>query len=431
MARTTLSKVGKYAIIREINRGSMGTVYLGHDPFADRRVAIKIAHVEQLKDEESGAQFRKMFFNEAHTAGLLTHPNIVSIHDAGVDGQHCYIVMEYVEGGATLKSACKPEGLLPIERVVEVIFKCAKALDYAHRQGVIHRDIKPGNILVTSTHDVKIADFSVAYLNRLDSDHTLVLGVAGSPRYMSPEQISDQTLTPQTDLFSLGVITYEMLTGKNPFYADSFPRLIQRIMTEDPPPLRQYREDIPEILEKIVRKALAKRPSDRYASAADLAADLSKASDRTLELAAQEIDSEVLFNSVKGLAFFQDFNGWESELRELVEAGNYIGAEAGKQIIVEGELDDSFYVILEGEASVRKGNRELSMLKQGDCIGEIGYLMRTKRTASIYAKTPLVLLKLNSTVMSRTSKDCQIRFLRAFLRTVLMRLTATIERLAQ
>lgn len=421
-------KVGKYIISREISRGGMGTVYLGHDPYADQPVAIKIAHAEQLREEESGARFRKMFFNEARTAGLLTHPNIVRIFDAGVDGDNCYIVMEYIEGGATLKPACRPEGLLPLGRVIEVIFKCAKALDYAHRQGIIHRDIKPGNILVSGDFEVKIGDFGIAYLNRTDSDQTMVLGVAGSPRYMSPEQISDQTLTARTDVFSLGVIMYELLTGRSPFAADNFPLLIQKIMNEDPPPIRQHRPELDELLEAIVARALAKNPSDRYASALDLATDLSNAFERLLMKAARQIDIDERFACVRRLPFFQEFT--DAELRELVNVGIWISAEAGKQIIVEGELDESFYVIVDGEAAVRKGDKELSALHQGDCIGEMGYLMRTKRAASIFAKTRITLMQFNPTVMKKTSSECQIKFLRAFLRTVIVRLTATIERLS-
>jgi len=155
-------------------------VYLGHDPYVYRPVAIKVAHSERLSAQDSGSDSRKLFFNEAHTAGRLTHPNIVGIYDAGVDGDNCYIVMEYVQGGKTLTSFCKPQNLLPVERVIEIIFKCAEALDYAHRQGVIHRDVKPSNILITDEHDVKIGDFGIAFLNKMDASRTMPLGVAGS-----------------------------------------------------------------------------------------------------------------------------------------------------------------------------------------------------------------------------------------------------------
>lgn len=429
MSAPVPGRLGKYEVVREISRGNMGTVYLGHDPYLDRPVAIKVAHAEQLADKDSGAQFRKMFFNEAHTAGLLTHPNIIGIRDAGIDDQHCYIVMEYVDEGTTLKPFCKAEGLLPVERVAEIIFKCAKALDYAHRQGVIHRDIKPTNILVTDKLDVKIADFSIAYITKMDTAHTLVMGVAGSPRYMSPEQINDETLTPQTDIFSLGIIMYEMLTGRHPFMAESFPRLLQNIVKEDAAPMGLHRRDMPEMLERIVARALAKKPADRYATALDFATDLSKAFERLLEIAAEQIESEEMYNAVRKLEFFQEFT--DEELRELMKVGSWLTADPGTRIIVEGEMDDSFYVIIEGEVSVRKGAKKLSALKRGDCIGEMGYLMRSKRTASIVAKTPTSLLKLNSTVMSQLPYSCQVRFLRVFMRTLIQRLTATIDRITQ
>jgi len=215
---------------------------------------------------------------------------------------------------------------------------------------------------------------------------------------------------------------YEMLTGRHPFAAESFPRILEKIQTEDPPPLTAHRKDLPEMLEGLVRKTLAKNRQDRYATAADLATDLSKAFERLLELAAEKIEQEELFNSVKSLKFFQGFS--DSELWELTRAGTWITAEGGKHIIVEGEIDDSFYVIVEGEVAVYKGGKELSVLRRGDCIGEMGYLMRSKRTASIAAKTHTSLLKLNSTIMNQLSNRCQVQFLRVFLRTVIQRLSA-------
>ena len=181
-------KLGKYEIKEQIGRGCMGIVYKGYDPFSDHDVAVKVALSESLQDTESGDRYRKMFFNEAHTAGTLKHPNIVGILDAGVDDGHCYIVMELIEGADTLKSYCNSKNLLPYELVIEIIFKCAKALDYAHRNGVIHRDIKPTNILLTEDREVKIADFSIAHMADADTAVTMPMGFAGSPRYMSPEQ---------------------------------------------------------------------------------------------------------------------------------------------------------------------------------------------------------------------------------------------------
>ena len=164
MPQSVPEKLGKYEVTKQIGRGNMGVVYLGHDPFADRPVAVKVAVSDKLKNKAVRARFRKMFLNEAHITGLLKNPNIVAVYDAGVEGDICYLVMEYIPGGITLKTYCQPDNLLPIEKVVEIIFKCAKSLDYAHREGVVHRDIKPTNILVTEDQDVKISDFSVAHI---------------------------------------------------------------------------------------------------------------------------------------------------------------------------------------------------------------------------------------------------------------------------
>ena len=227
MSSSTPEKIGKYDIHKQVGRGSMGIVYQGYDPFADRPVAVKVALADNLKDKDSGARYRNMFFNEAHAAGKLRHPNILEILDAGADGDDCYIVMELVENGDTLKTHCRADNLLPVHQVVEIIFKCAKALDYAHRQGVVHRDIKPTNILIKADRDVKIGDFSIAHIIGSDTTtHTMPMGFVGSPRYMSPEQVQEDQVTNQTDLFSLGIVMYEMLTGKHPFVADSFSRLI-------------------------------------------------------------------------------------------------------------------------------------------------------------------------------------------------------------
>lgn len=421
-------RLGKYEVADEINRGNMGIVYLGYDPYVDRTVAIKVALAESLNDPETGQRYRKMFFNEAHTAGKLTHPNIINIFDAGVDQDICYIIMEYVKGGETLKKFCSPENILPVEKVVEIIFKCAKALDYAHRQGVVHRDIKPSNILVTEDLDVKIGDFSIAHINKPDSTETQPVGMMGSPRYMSPEQLKEDFITGQSDLFSLGVVMYELLAGKHPFAADNFSRLVNRILNEEPVPLGNVRQDIPESLQSIVNKALRKEVSERYSMGLDLATDLSKAFD-ALEGPEEDIDEQEKFNAIKQLEFFQGFP--DAELWEILRASTWQDYREGEDIIVEGELDDCFYIIVDGEVAVTKNNREIRNLLMGDCFGEMGYLTRTKRTASIKAKADTSLLKINSTVISQVSLNCQVRFLKVFLRTLIHRLSATTEKISQ
>jgi eukaryotic-like serine/threonine-protein kinase len=421
-------KLGKYEVADEIDRGSMGIVYLGYDPYIDRAVAIKVALAESLNDPATGQRYRKMFFNEAHSAGKLTHPNIINIFDAGVDQEICYIIMEYVKGGETLKKYCNPENVLPIEKVVEIIFKCAKALDYAHRQGVVHRDIKPSNILVTEDLDVKIGDFSIAHINKPDSTETQPVGMMGSPRYMSPEQLKEDFVTGQSDLFSLGIVMYELLAGKHPFAADNFSRLVNKILNEDPVPLCDVRHDIPESLQVIVNKAMEKDSVERYSMGLDLATDLSKAFD-ALEGPQEDITEQEKFIAIKQLGFFQGFP--DAELWEILRASTWQDYKQEEEIIKEGELDDCFYIIADGRVKVSKNNRAIRTLEKGDCFGEMGYLAKTKRTASIRSDGKTALLKINSTVISQVSLNCQVRFLKVFLRTLIHRLSATTEKISQ
>lgn len=418
-------KLGKYEIKNQIGRGSMGTVYQGYDPFTDRQVAVKVARSEALKNPEAGARYRKMFFNEAHTAGKLKHPNIIEIIDAGADGESCYIVMELVENGSTLKPYCSSDNLLPYEQVVQIIFKCAKALDYAHREGVIHRDIKPSNILVTRDMDVKISDFSIAHVMTADTAITMPTGFVGSPRYMSPEQVQEDTLTNQTDLFSLGIVMYELIAGKHPFIADGFSRLIHKIINERQPPLRTYRADVPEIFEKIVHHVLEKDTAKRYKMGLNLAADLSLAFDY-LEQPREDLAEREKFMLVKQLEFFQGFS--EAEVWEITRACQWQEYESGCEIIVEGDIDDAFYVLTSGSVEVMRDGKSVGGLQKGDCFGEMGYLANTKRTATIRARDYVRLMKINGTLIDQLSVGCQLHFNKVFLRTLVKRLSLTTQK---
>ncbi len=427
MSDSVPEKLGKYEISHLVGKGSMGVVYEGYDPFSDAPVAVKVALADSLKDKEVGPRYRKMFFNEAHTAGMLKHPNIIDILDAGAEDDNCYIVMELVEGGETLKRYCTSESLLPVEQVIEIIFKCAKALDYAHRQGVIHRDIKPTNILVTGDKDVKIGDFSIAHLMSSDTTNTMPMGFVGSPRYMSPEQVQEDNITNQTDLFSLGIVMYELLTGKHPFLADSFSRLIHKIINEKHPPLKTHRPDIPDILEKIVHHALQKNPEKRYKMGLNMAADLSLAFDY-LEKPAQDIGVQEKFNAIQQLEFFSNFP--DSEIWEIIRACIWQEFSPGDEIIVEGDIDDSFYIISGGSVDVLKGDKVVGTLHKGDCFGEMAYLSKAERTATIMARDYVSLMKINATLIDQVSVDCQLHFSKVFMHTLVKRLSMTTAMLA-
>ena len=423
-----LGKMGKYELRREVGRGSMGVVYEAFDPYIGRAVAVKVAIADALRQPDSGERFRKMFFNEAHTAGMLRHPNILDIFDAGVDREKCYIVMELIEGADTLKTYCHPDKLLPVNQVAEILFRAAKALDYAHRQGVIHRDIKPSNILLTRSLEVKIADFSIAHINRTDLSTTMPLGFVGSPRYMSPEQIQEDLITSQTDLFSLGVVAYELLTGRHPFGAESFSRLIHRVVNEEPTPLATYRADLPPVVQRIVQKALEKQPERRYRSGLDMASDLSMAFSH-LQRPQEDIPAREKFQYIKGLGFFRGFT--DAELWEVVRASVWIEVAQGEAVITEGQLDDALYLITAGEATVTKQMKVLHQLVPGDCFGEMAFLRKVKRSATVTAETPLSLMKLNASLMEQIAPACQLRFYRVFASVLIDRLIAANDSLVQ
>ncbi len=413
-------KLGKYEIKRQIGRGSMGMVYEGYDPFTDQLIAVKVARSDALKNPEAGARFRKMFFNEAHTAGKLKHPNIVEILDAGVDGEACYIVMELVQGGKTLKQYCTPDNLLPYRQVIEIMFKCAKALDYAHREGVIHRDIKPTNILVTNDMDIKIGDFSIAHLITAETAATMPLGFVGSPRYMSPEQVQEDTITNQTDLFSLGIVMYELFTGKHPFAADGFSRLIHKIINEIQPPMRTYRSDIPEILDKIVYHALEKDTNKRYKMGLNLAGDLSLAFDY-LEQPKEDLAEKERFKLANQLDFFRGFP--EAEVWEVIRACAWQEYEEGSEIVMQDDIDDAFYLIASGSVDVLNEGKAVGRLVQGDCFGEIGRQGKISRNFTIAAREYVRLMKIAATLIDQLSVGCQLHFNKVFLRTLVKRLS--------
>ncbi|MDP6150727.1 MAG: serine/threonine-protein kinase, partial [Gammaproteobacteria bacterium] len=262
--RTVPAKIGKYEIINEIGKGTTGDVYLSHDPYYGRDVAVKVYHPETNADTQAAKVARKMFFNEAHIVGMLQHPNILPIFDAGEEEGRHYVVMEHVQGARTLAAYCNPDALLRVADVIEITFKCAKALHYAHGRGLIHRDIKPSNVMLTPDNDVRIIDFGIALLK--DADMSAIQGIAGSPSYMPPEQVQSMEITKTSDLYSLGAVMYEMLTGFRPFRANSLAKLLNQIVYATPPPIHSLRSDVPEELEEIVAGAMQKEPAARYAS---------------------------------------------------------------------------------------------------------------------------------------------------------------------
>jgi CHASE2 domain-containing sensor protein/tRNA A-37 threonylcarbamoyl transferase component Bud32 len=270
LAKQTL---GRYEVTKVLGQGAMGQVFLGRDPKINRTVAIKTMLMKDEFDPADVAVMRERFFREAESAGRLIHPNIVTIYDAGEDGEISYIAMELLSG-TDLKEFSTKDKLLPKEEVIEIIAKVADALDYAHSEGIVHRDIKPANIMRLSDGKIKVADFGIA---RITSQSKTATGtVMGTPSYMSPEQLAGQKVDGRADLFSLGVTLYELLTGEKPFTGESVATLMYSIANQPHPPIEAYRSDLPEGIRAIIDKALAKNPEQRYLRGNDMAKDLRK-----------------------------------------------------------------------------------------------------------------------------------------------------------
>lgn len=421
------TRIGKYDISGELGRGATAVVYLGEDQFNERKVAIKVATSDEGMGPDEARRFEKLFLNEAAMVGKLSHPNIVGVYDAVVEGDLRYIVMEYV-GGGNLKKFCTETNLLPVRQAVLIIFKACRALDYAFQNGVIHRDIKAANILLSDRDDIKISDFGTAQISH--STHTQIDGFVGSPAYMAPEQINEEPPSVQTDIYSLGVTMYELLAGRLPFQAMNSVAMINKILNEDPTPLKSIRPDIPDKLVEIVEKAMARDATKRYPAWYAMARDLAETFPQ-LEKYSFEISSAEKFNALRKLDFFRDFR--DSELWEVLRGAIWEHHSREQSLLLEGDIGHAFFIIVSGQVKVIKDGKLLNVLKDGDCFGEMAYLSgdKARRTASIISVSEVQLLKVQDVQLEQLSDACQLRFNRQFLKTLIERLAWTSNVLAQ
>jgi serine/threonine-protein kinase len=262
------STLGRYKVLKELGRGAMGVVYLGKDPTIQRFVAIKTMRLDKIDAEGKLQEIKTRFFREAESTGRLSHPNIVTIYDAGEEDDLVYIAMELLQG-STLKEWSHAPRLMAVSKLIPILATAADAMDYAHRQGVVHRDIKPANIMLTSDHVVKVMDFGIATM--ASSARTKTETVLGTPTYMSPEQIAGKKVDGRSDVYSLGVVMFELLTGHPPFKANNLSALLYAITHTPPLRLSAVRVDLPPVIQEVLNCALQKDPVRRYRTGGEFA----------------------------------------------------------------------------------------------------------------------------------------------------------------
>jgi serine/threonine protein kinase len=416
-------QVGKYDVQKLLGKGATGTVYLARDTFSGGEVALKTIEPEVFRDPQFGTVHRSQFQNEASLAGKLKHPHIVGILDAVVGEDSGYIAMELVTGG-DLSAHTAPDRLLPIADVLQIGFKCCGALDYAFREGIVHRDIKPANIMIARGTDVKIADFGAAYLRKSQAVQTAIMG---SPYYLSPEQIAGRELTHHSDMYALGVVLYELLTGQQPLRADNLQALLRKIVELEPLPPSEIRKDLPKSVDPVIMRALKKKPEARYPAWSDFARELSKVVRLVLPAEAiPDTEKYMALKSVEMLAKLAD-----AELWELANAGRWARVDKGRVIVREKDKGSSFFFLAEGEVKVTRAGRLLNVVNRSECFGEMAYIWggELPRHATVESMTRLLLAEFDPEALAKMSVGAQLQLTRALVRNLVDRLVLANSRL--
>ena len=419
------TQVGKYELRSLLGEGASGKVYRALDTFTGKDVALKVIDGRILHDPSVGELTRGQFMSEASLAGKLAHPHIVSIYEAVMRDDSGYVAMEYVPGGS-LARFTKPESLLSVEDVIQIGFKSCSALDYAFRQGIVHRDIKPANILVVEGTNIKVADFGAALLNQVESTQNLLIG---TPSYMSPEQIAGAELTLHSDMYTMGVVLYELLTGRRPFVASDIAALFEKITGEDPTPPSGVRSVLPAKLDPIILRLLSKRPEDRYPTWADLGLEIAQVG--KLSVYQREIPDSEKFATLRKSELFEPVN--DAQIWELVQASRWSRLPSGRAILREDEPGQSLFYLAAGDLKVTKKGRLLNVLKAGEYFGEMAYIQGegAPRQATVESMTDVVIAEFDHDAMERLSEGCRLQVAHGLLRTLVERLALANQRIAQ
>lgn len=420
-----MRRLGKFELRRVLGKGATGTVYLALDTFNGRDVALKVLDPEVVAAQDFDRTHTKQFMNEASLAGRILHPHIATILEASVDEESGgYIAIEYVAGG-DLSQFTTSDRLLPVEDAIEIAFKCCGALDYAFRQGIVHRDVKPANIMVASGTNIKVADFGAAcLLQSQDAEGMLI----GSPSYMSPEQVLRQPLSFHSDMFALGVVLYELFTGRKPFAGASVLELFDAIRNRQAAAASSLRREISTEVDRILERMLAKSAADRYPTWADLALDLAAAGRLG---ASHRIPDREKYVALRKNAVLEALD--DAEIWEMVHAGRWKRVAAGTPIVREGEIGSSLYFLGSGSARVLKQGRLLNVLQTGEYFGEMAYIKggSMPRQATAEATSEALLAEFEPQALRQVSTNCQLHLTTALLHSLVERLALSNERLAR
>lgn len=413
----------RFVMKNVLGSGATGEVHLAYDNFLQRDVALKLTRLNQFDQNDDGIRNRRMWLNETRLAGKLKHPFIVQLIEAGSADEFDYLVMEYVAGG-TLKQHTTFDKLLPLDRVVDILFKVCNALDYAHKMGVLHRDIKPSNILLCADGSVKVSDFGSAFLT--NSDLTQVDTVGTLP-FMAPEHFRQSRPTMQSDVYAVGVMAYQLLTGILPFTAKTSEELIYQKLEGEALPLEKRRQDIPQLLRFAVHRAMHADKELRYNTWKDLCDDLATAFPEKARLDEVRFDSS-RFKILRNLPFFSSFT--DTEVWEVVGICQWKEKTKGQIIVKEGEASNSLYFIISGQALVTKQGAEVNRIGNGDCFGEMAYLdsVRQVRLATVIPLTNIKLVEIDEASLLQASSGFQASFAKAFLNLMVTRLGAAYLR---
>ena len=417
-------RLGKYELFRQIGVGATGKVYLARDTFTHREVAIKLIDQATLTDPEFSEARLNQFITEISLAGQLEHPHIVTILEASIADHSGYIAMEYVPGG-NLAKYTNPGALLPISDVLQVIFKCCGALDYAYRQGIVHRDIKPENLMLVSGTEVKIADFGSSIFYQAQVTQKVVIG---TPAYMSLEQISGHRLTHASDMYSLGIVAYHLLTGVLPFMAKSIPELFEVIAKVVPMSPSSHRSEIPATLDKIILRMIAKYPEDRYGTWSELAFEISELG--RFRAYQQPIPDSEKFTMLRGKAEFNDFP--DPYLWELIRKCKWSRIPTRTIILKEDEPGQSMYILASGSLKVTKNTRLLNVIKPGEHFGEMPYIQKgTTRQATVESLSDSIIAEITYDGVDKLTHGCQLRLSKILLNAMTDRVVLSGNRISR